>query len=90
VKPVIAIKSGVTPSGARAVSSHTGSLAGSEQAYQAAFRQAGVLQAPSLESLFDMALGLGYQPPLQGERIALSPTPAGQASWRLTRWSGPA
>jgi len=71
VKPVIAIKSGVTPSGARAVSSHTGSLAGSEQAYQAAFRQAGVLQANSMESLFDMALGLGYQPSLQGDRIAI-------------------
>jgi acetyl coenzyme A synthetase (ADP forming)-like protein len=71
VKPIIAIKSGVTPSGARAVSSHTGSLAGSEEAYQAAFRQAGVLQAPSLESLFDLALGLGYQPPLQGDRIAV-------------------
>ena len=71
VKPVIAIKSGVTPSGARAVSSHTGSLAGSEQAYQAAFRQAGVLQAISLESVFDIASGLGYQPSLQGDRIAI-------------------
>ncbi len=71
VKPTIAIKSGVTQSGARAVSSHTGSLAGSEQAYQAAFQQAGVLQADSLESLFDMAFAFGYQPPLQGERIAI-------------------
>jgi acetate---CoA ligase (ADP-forming) len=71
VKPIIAIKSGVTRSGARAVSSHTGSLAGSEEAYKAAFRQAGVLRADSLESLFDMALALGYQPALQGERIAI-------------------
>jgi acetyl coenzyme A synthetase (ADP forming)-like protein len=71
VKPIIAMKSGVTPSGARAVSSHTGSLAGSEQAYEAAFRQAGVLQASSLESLFDIALGIGYQPLLQGDRIAI-------------------
>jgi acetyltransferase len=71
VKPIIAIKSGVTQSGARAVSSHTGSLAGSEQAYQAAFRQAGVIQADSLESLFDMALAFAYQPPLRGERIAI-------------------
>ncbi|MGD8585087.1 MAG: acetate--CoA ligase family protein [Chloroflexota bacterium] len=71
VKPIIAIKSGVTRSGARAVSSHTGSLAGSEQAYQAAFRQAGVIQADSLESLFDMALAFAYQPPLQGQRIAI-------------------
>jgi len=70
-KPVVAIKSGVTQSGSRAVSSHTGSLAGSEQAYQAAFHQAGILRAESMESLFDMALALGYQPPLNGDRIAI-------------------
>jgi len=69
--PVIAIKSGVTQSGSRAVSSHTGSLAGSEQAYQAAFRQAGILRADTMESLFDMALSIGYQPPLPGDRIAI-------------------
>lgn len=70
-KPVIAIKSGVTQAGSRAVSSHTGSLAGSEQAYQAAFRQAGILRADSMEALFDMALAIGYQPTLNGERIAI-------------------
>jgi acetate---CoA ligase (ADP-forming) len=70
-KPVVAIKSGVTQSGSRAVSSHTGSLAGSEQAYQAAFLQAGILRAESMESLFDMALALGYQPHLTGDRIAI-------------------
>ena len=70
-KPVVAIKSGVTQSGSRAVSSHTGSLAGSEQAYQAAFQQAGVLRATSMESLFDMALAIGYQPALEGDRIAI-------------------
>jgi acetyltransferase len=71
IKPILAIKSGVTQSGARAVSSHTGSLAGSEQAYQAAFSQAGVIQTDSLEALFDMALAFAYQPPLHGERIAI-------------------
>ena len=71
LKPVVAIKSGVTQAGSRAVSSHTGSLAGSEQAYQAAFKQAGVLKAEQMESLFDMALALGYQPLLQGDRIAI-------------------
>ena len=70
-KPVVAIKSGVTKSGSRAVSSHTGSLAGSEQAYQAAFQQAGVLRANDMESMFDMALALGYQPLLKGDRIAI-------------------
>jgi acetyl coenzyme A synthetase (ADP forming)-like protein len=70
-KPVVAIKSGVTQSGSRAVSSHTGSLAGSEQAYQAAFHQAGIIRAESMEALFDEALALGYQPPLKGDRIAI-------------------
>ncbi|GMR10477.1 MAG: acetate--CoA ligase [Anaerolineae bacterium] len=71
VKPVVAIKSGITQAGARAVSSHTGSLAGSEQAYTAAFRQAGVIRANSLEELLDFALAFGYLPPLEGDRVAI-------------------
>jgi len=70
-KPIVAIKSGVTASGSRAVSSHTGTLAGSEAAYKAAFRQAGVIRAPSMESLFDYALAFAYQPLLQGDRIGI-------------------
>jgi acetyl coenzyme A synthetase (ADP forming)-like protein len=70
-KPVVAIKSGITQAGARAVTSHTGSLAGSEQAYQAAFQQAGVLRADNLQQLFDYARGFGYLPPLKGEYIAV-------------------
>jgi acetyl coenzyme A synthetase (ADP forming)-like protein len=70
-KPVVAIKSGVTASGSRAVSSHTGSLAGSEAAYKAAFRQAGVIRATSMEALFDYARAFAYQPPLKGDRIGI-------------------
>jgi acetyltransferase len=70
-KPVVAIKSGITQAGARAVTSHTGSLAGSEQAYQAAFQQAGVLRAETLQELFDFARGFGYLPQLKGEHIAI-------------------
>jgi acetyl coenzyme A synthetase (ADP forming)-like protein len=70
-KPIVAIKSGITQAGARAVTSHTGSLAGSEQAYQAAFQQAGVLRADTLQELFDLARGFGYLPALQGDRIAI-------------------
>jgi len=69
--PVIAVKSGTTKAGSRAVSSHTGSLAGSEQAYEAAFAQCGVLRADSIEQLFDYSLAFAHQPPLQGERIAI-------------------
>jgi acetyltransferase len=71
VKPVVAIKSGITQAGARAVTSHTGSLAGSEQAYNAAFREAGIIRADSLQDLFDLALAFGYLPDLQGDRIAI-------------------
>lgn len=70
-KPVLVLKSGVTAAGARAVSSHTGSLAGSEAAYKAALRQAGVLRATSMEELFDYALAFAYQPLLAGDRICI-------------------
>ncbi len=70
-KPVVAIKSGVTQAGSRAVSSHTGSLAGSEAAYRAAFRQAGIVRADSMERLFDYARAFAYQPLPPGERIAI-------------------
>ena len=70
-KPVVAVKSGVTRAGSRAVSSHTGSLAGSEAAYQAAFRQAGVIRAQSMERLFDYARAFAYQPLPAGDRVAI-------------------
>lgn len=69
--PVVAVKSGTTSAGSRAVSSHTGSLAGSEQAYQAAFNQAGVVRAESIEEMFDFSIAFSYQPPLKGDRIAI-------------------
>ena len=69
--PVIAVKSGNTAAGSRAVSSHTGSLAGSERAYAAAFKQTGVLRANSIEHLFDYSLAFAYQPALQGKSIAI-------------------
>lgn len=70
-KPIVAVKSGVTQAGSRAVSSHTGSLAGSEQAYASAFKQAGVIRAHTMEEMFDFARAFAYQPLLQGDRIAI-------------------
>lgn len=69
--PVIAVKSGKTAAGSRAVSSHTGSLAGSEKAYDAAFKQSGVLRANSVEELFDYSVAFAFQPLLKGENIAV-------------------
>lgn len=70
-KPIVAVKSGVTQAGSRAVSSHTGSLAGSEQAYSAAFKQAGIIRANTMEEMFDYARAFAYQPLLKGKRIAV-------------------
>jgi acetyl coenzyme A synthetase (ADP forming)-like protein len=69
--PVIIVKSGNTEAGSRAVSSHTGSLAGSEAAYDAAFQQSGVLRALSIQELFDYSLAFAYQPALKGRNIAI-------------------
>lgn len=54
-KPIIAIKVGRTKAGMKAASSHTGSMAGSDQAFDAAFRKVGVLRVKSMEELFDIA-----------------------------------
>ncbi len=70
-KPLIAIKAGVTNAGSKAVSSHTGSLAGSERAYEAAFKQAGVIRAESVADLFDMASSLVNQPLPGNDQIAV-------------------
>lgn len=70
-KPVVMLKVGTGQAGARAVASHTGALAGSSEAYQAAFRKAGVLRARSLEELFDWARALAWQPLPKGNRVAV-------------------
>ena len=77
--PVIAVKSGNTEAGSRAVSSHTGSLAGSNRAYDAALRQSGVLRAPSIQDLFDWAIAFASQPVLRGNRIAIVTNAGGPA-----------
>jgi acetate---CoA ligase (ADP-forming) len=70
-KPILALKSGTTAAGARAASSHTAALAGSEAAVDALFHQAGVLRATSLEELVDVAVLLSAQPEPLGKRVAL-------------------
>jgi len=61
-KPLVAIKAGVTNAGSKAVSSHTGTLAGSEKAYHAAFMQAGVIRVGSIEELLDISKLFATQP----------------------------
>jgi acetyl coenzyme A synthetase (ADP forming)-like protein len=70
-KPILALKSGTTGSGARAASSHTAALAGSDAAVEALFRQAGVLRARTLEELIDASVLLTTQPLPAGNRVAV-------------------
>jgi acetyl coenzyme A synthetase (ADP forming)-like protein len=70
-KPILALKAGVTSAGARAASSHTAALAGSDAAVDALFRQAGVLRARTLEELVDAAALLSSQPLPQGPRVGV-------------------
>jgi acetyl coenzyme A synthetase (ADP forming)-like protein len=70
-KPILALKAGTTSAGARAASSHTAALAGSDAAVDALFHQAGVLRAETLEELTDVAALLSSQPLPRGRRVAV-------------------
>ncbi len=70
-KPVVILKSGRTSAGAQAASSHTGSLAGSDNAYDAAFRQCGVIRPDTVEKFFDCVLGFARQQPPTGSSVAV-------------------
>jgi acetyl coenzyme A synthetase (ADP forming)-like protein len=70
-KPLIVVKSGITSAGSKVAMSHTGSIAGANEIYDAVFKQTGVIRAQSPEQLFDFAFGLSCQPLLQGERLAV-------------------
>jgi acetyltransferase len=71
IKPVVILKVGVTQAGAKAASSHTGSLAGADIAYGAAFKRAGVVRAENFEALFDYAMAFSMQPLPKGERVGI-------------------
>jgi acetyl coenzyme A synthetase (ADP forming)-like protein len=70
-KPILAIKTGRTQQGASAASSHTGSLAGADAAYDAIMAQAGVLRVDTVQELFDYAMAFGSQPMPRGDRVAI-------------------
>ncbi len=79
-KPIVLLKAGRTSAGARAVSSHTGSLAGSYSAYQAAFKQAGVIEVDTVAELFDVSMCLDFQPLPTGKRAVILTNAGGPAA----------
>ena len=78
-KPIVAIKAGRSKAGMRATSSHTGSLAGEDKIYDAAFRQAGILRVEGVEEMFDLCRGLIYYPKIKGNKIGVITNSGGPA-----------
>lgn len=70
-KPILVIKSGRSTQGAKAASSHTGSLVGSDEVYDAIFAQAGVLRLDSVEEMFHVAVGFSQQKIPTGKKVAI-------------------
>jgi acetyltransferase len=70
-KPIIVYKAGVTASGSRAASSHTGSLAGADSSYAAAFKRCGIIRAQYYEQMFEYAIAFANQPLPKGRRVCV-------------------
>jgi acetyltransferase len=70
-KPIVILKSGVTEAGARAISSHTGTMAGSDLAFKIAFKKAGIIRVETAEELFDLAEVFSTQPIPEGSNVAI-------------------
>ena len=70
-KPILVVKSGRTTEGARAASSHTGAIAGTDVTVSAFLDQCGVVRANTIEELFDIAVALDRCPPSAGNRVAI-------------------
>ncbi|MGC9454331.1 MAG: acetate--CoA ligase alpha subunit [Phycisphaerae bacterium] len=70
-KPILLLKAGGTSAGAKAASSHTGSMAGSETAYEVVFQRAGIVRCDSIKMQFDLAQAFAYQPLPKGKKVAI-------------------
>ncbi|MEO0076935.1 MAG: acetate--CoA ligase alpha subunit [candidate division WOR-3 bacterium] len=70
-KPILAIKSGRTTEGAKAASSHTGALAGSDEAYNAFLHQCGIIRVDTVSELFDYAKAFSGQPIPKSRNVAI-------------------
>ena len=72
-KPIVVLKSGRSPEGAKAAMSHTGALMGSDEIYDALLKQSGAIRVDTMEELFDYATAFSKQPlPTQGDLVIVS------------------
>ncbi|HID88508.1 MAG TPA: CoA-binding protein [Anaerolineae bacterium] len=79
-KPLVVLKAGRTPSGTRAVASHTGALAGADQVFLAACHAAGAIPVDNLEQLVDASIALAYRRPPEGPRMVILTNAGGPAA----------
>ncbi|HZM12997.1 MAG TPA: acetate--CoA ligase family protein, partial [Bacteroidales bacterium] len=70
-KPVLILKAGRTEAGASAAASHTGSLAGDDEIFDAAFKQAGMIRCDNIEEMFNIAIAFVYQPAPRSNKVAI-------------------
>jgi acetyltransferase len=78
-KPILVLKGGITHESAQRAKSHTASIAGSNEVFDAAFRKAGMIRVENVEELMDMAIALSKQPPMLGDNVAIVSNVGGPA-----------
>jgi len=80
VKPIIVLKVGRTSAASKAAASHTGSMTGSDEVLDAAFRRVGVLRVNTIAELFNLAQVMGKQPRPRGPRLSIVTNAGGPAA----------
>jgi acyl-CoA synthetase (NDP forming) len=78
-KPILALKGGITQESAQRAKSHTASVAGSDEIFDAAFKKAGIIRIENIEELMDAAVALSKQPPMLGDNVAIVSNVGGPA-----------
>jgi len=78
-KPILALKGGITQESAHRAKSHTASMAGSDEIFNAAFKKAGIIRVEDPEELMNAAIVLSKQPPMFGDNIAIVSNVGGPA-----------
>ncbi|HML03773.1 MAG TPA: hypothetical protein VK487_10460 [Candidatus Bathyarchaeia archaeon] len=78
-KPILALKGGITQEAVRRALSHTSSIAGTDEVFDAALKKAGIIRTANIEELLDAAIALSKQPPLKGDNVAIVSNVGGPA-----------
>ncbi len=79
VKPIVVLKGGITEESAKRALSHTASIAGSDEIFNAAFKDAGIIRAHDIEELFNTSVALVNQPVMKGKNVVILSNVGGPA-----------